>query len=100
MKSWWCETFPDSQFYHFGVEKLSNADRNYATRFRRTRKSLSSLDLDILRSVRQERHRHHQFLLPVDVTEATGMCPDVLVEITKSLSLNDAMNAFSIRIVP
>ena len=56
--------------------------------------------LDTLRSFRQEWHRHQQFLVPVDVTEVTGMCPDVWVEITKYLSLNDAINAFSLSILP
>ena len=41
-----------------------------------------------------------QFLLPFDIGQSTGLCPDVLVEITKYLSLNDAINAFSITILP
>ena len=56
--------------------------------------------LETLRSFRQEWHRHQEFLLPVDVTEATGMCRDVWVEITKYLSLNEAINAFSLSILP
>ena len=56
--------------------------------------------LETLRSFRQEWHRHQEFLFRVDVTEATGMCPDVWVEITKYLSLNDAINAFSLSILP
>ena len=41
----------------------------------------------------------HQFPLPFDVGQSTGLCPDVLVEISKYLSLNDAINAFSLSIL-
>ena len=56
--------------------------------------------LDVLRRFREEWHFYQQFLVPFDVTEATRMCPDVLVEITKYLSLTDAINAFSMSILP
>ena len=56
--------------------------------------------LGTLRSFREEWHRNQQFLVPFDFIESTGLCPDVLVEISEYLSLNDAINAFSISILP
>ena len=64
--------------------------------------TVSTLDvvLEILRTFRQAWHGHQQFLVPFDVCQSTGICPDCLIEITRYLSLNDAINAFSLSILP
>ena len=56
--------------------------------------------LETLRTFRNEWHRYQQFLVPFDVCRATGLCPDVVIEISKYLSLAEAINAFSTSILP
>ena len=56
--------------------------------------------LDILRSFQQEWQRSQQFLVPFDFSRSTGLCPDILAQINEYLSLNDAINAFSLNILP
>jgi hypothetical protein len=55
--------------------------------------------LEMLRAFQQEWQRSQQFLVPFDFSRSTGLCPDVVVEITQYLSLIDAINAFSINIL-
>ena len=64
-----------------------------------TRSTLENV-LETLRVFKEEWHRHQQFLLPFDVSRPTGLCPDVVIEISKYLSLIDTINAFSISILP
>jgi hypothetical protein len=56
--------------------------------------------LETLRTSRQEWHRHQSYLVPFNVCQSTGLCPDVVVEITKYLSLDETINAFSMSILP
>ena len=49
---------------------------------------------------REEWYRHHSCLVPFDVCQLTGLCPDVVVEITKYLWLNESINAFTTSILP
>jgi hypothetical protein len=53
-----------------------------------------------LRTFRQVWHRNEELIAPFDICQWTGMCPDVLFEISEYLSLNDTINAFSISILP
>jgi hypothetical protein len=55
--------------------------------------------LEMFRAFQQEWQRSQQFLVPFDFSRSTGLCPDVVVEITQYLSLIDAVNAFSINIL-
>jgi hypothetical protein len=55
--------------------------------------------LEMFRVFQQEWQRSQQFLVPFDFSRSTGLCPDVVIEITKYLSLIDAINAFSINIL-
>lgn len=64
-----------------------------------TRATLENV-LETLRIFKEEWHRHQQSLLPFDVCQSTGLCPDVLVEISEYLSLTDTLNAFSISVLP
>ena len=65
----------------------------------KTRSTLENV-LETLRVFKEEWHRHQQFLVPFDVSRSTGLCPDVLAVISEYLFLNDAINAFSISILP
>ena len=56
--------------------------------------------LKTLKAFREEWHRNQQFLVPFDVSRSTFLCPDVLLEIVKYLSWPDAINAFSLGILP
>ena len=56
--------------------------------------------LETLRTFEQEWHRHQQFLVPFDVCQSTGLCMDVVIEISKYLSLTDTLNAFSLSVLP
>ena len=71
--------------------------------------------LEILRAFREEFHRHQTPLVAVinqhrtgkidtsymfDVCQSTGLCPDVVIEIARYLSLHDIVNAFSMSILP
>ena len=64
-----------------------------------TRSILESL-LQTLRTFKQESLRNQQFLVPYDFVQSTRLCSDVVIEITKYLSLVDTINAFSIGILP
>jgi hypothetical protein len=55
--------------------------------------------LGVFSAFREEWRRSAQFLVPFDVSRSTGLCSDVVIEITKYLSLNDAINAFSLSIL-
>jgi hypothetical protein len=69
--------------------------------YRSTSKILTSEGaLDLLSAFRQEWQRSVQFLVPFDICHSTGLCPDVLALINEYLSLNDAINAFSLSILP
>jgi hypothetical protein len=63
-----------------------------------TRSTLENV-LETLRTFKQEWHRHQQFLIPFDFSRSTGLCPDVVIEITKYLSLNETITACSIDIL-
>ena len=56
--------------------------------------------LDLLSAFRQEWRRSVQFLVPFDFSRSTGLCPDVLALISEYLSLNEAINACSLSILP
>ena len=56
--------------------------------------------LKTLNGFREEWHRNQQFLVPFDVSRSNFLCPDVLLEIVKYLSWPDAINAFSIGVLP
>ena len=56
--------------------------------------------LDTLIAFRKEWHRHQSCLVPFDVCKSTGLCPDVVVEITKYLWLDESINAFTTSILP
>ena len=62
-------------------------------------RSSLALVLKALMTFKERWHLSRQFLLPFDIGQSTGLCPDVLVEIAKYLSLNDAIHAFSISIL-
>ena len=64
-----------------------------------TRSTLENV-VETLRTFKQEWHHNQQFLIPFDVVRSTGLCPDVVIEISKYLSLVDIINAFSIAILP
>jgi hypothetical protein len=64
-----------------------------------TRSTLENV-LGTLRAFKQEWHRNEERLVPFDVCQSTGLCPDVLIEISQYLWLNDAINAFSASILP
>jgi hypothetical protein len=80
--------------YHSRVFQRGSLMRNTDLR--------SMLDnlLDTLRAFRQEWQDYRQSLVPFDFSASTGFCPDVLVEISEYLWLNDAINAFSLSILP
>ena len=56
--------------------------------------------LETLHGFKQEWNRNEQLLVPFDVCQSTVLCPDVLVEISQYLWLNEAVNAFSISLLP
>ena len=56
--------------------------------------------LEMFRAFQQEFQRNQRFLVPFDFGRTTGFCPDILVEITKYLTLIDAIDTFSISILP
>ena len=64
-----------------------------------TRSALENV-LETLRAFKEEWHRNEKLLAAFDIFQSTGLCPDVLVEISQHLWLNDAVNAFSISILP
>jgi hypothetical protein len=123
LKKWWREVFPDLQLHDHGVQHcpmlmglmrlapqeetgffpagyqcqvLQCCDCLPRTRQRSTIENV----LETLNAYKQEWHRLQPFLVPFDVCQLTGLCPDVLVEISEYLWLNDAINAFSIGILP
>jgi hypothetical protein len=56
--------------------------------------------LETLRIFKQESLRSQQFLVPSDFVRSTQLCPDIVIEISKYLSLVDAVNAFTLSILP
>jgi hypothetical protein len=56
--------------------------------------------LETLRSFKQKFLFHQKLLVPFNITKSIALCPDVLVEIAEYLSLSDAINAFSMGILP
>jgi hypothetical protein len=64
-----------------------------------TRLTLEKL-LEALRSFKEKFVFHQKLLVPFDITKSIPLCPDVLVEIAEYLSLSDAINAFSMGILP
>jgi hypothetical protein len=64
-----------------------------------TRSTLENV-VETLRIFKEECHHNQQFLIPFDVVRSTGLCPDVVIEISEYLSLVDIINAFSIAILP
>jgi hypothetical protein len=120
---WWCNIFPglplpDLQVEHcpmligimlcalreearcpqseYEYQVLQRCDLLPQTNTRSTTKNV----VQTLRTFKQEWHRNRQFLVPFDFVRSTGLCPDVVIEITKYLSLVDTINAFSIVILP
>ena len=63
-----------------------------------TKSTLENL-LQTLRTFRQEWYRHQQFLVRFDFIGSTGLCPDVLGEISKYLSFDEVIHAFSVTIL-
>ena len=82
--------------FEYQCQVLQRCDVLPKTNTRSTRENV----LETLRTFKQEWHRSQQFFIPFDVSRATGLCPDVVIEITKYLSLIDAINTFSISILP
>ena len=118
----WCEIFPDLQLPSLPVERgpmlvgviqgprreedgsslddyqpqvIQISEMSLQTD---TRSTLETL-LETLRSSKQKFVFHQKFLVPFDITKSAVLCPDVLVEIAEYLSLNDAINAFSMGIL-
>ena len=123
LRKWWCYTFPDLklpdlQIEHFPMligimlrarreepnclqseyqcQVLQRCDLLLQTN---TKSTLEDL-LQTLRTFRAEWHRQQQFLVPFDVVRSTGLCPDVLAEISKYLSFDEMIRAFSVNILP
>ena len=84
--------FSSSEYRH---QVLQLCDRLPGTGQRSTLENV----LETLRTFRQEWHRHQPYLVPFDVCQLTGLCPDVVIEITKYLSLDETINAFSMSIL-
>ena len=123
LKKWWFDVFPDLQLpipriddcpMLLGIMQHASGQRGEFPPFEyqcqvlqrcdvlsktNTRSTLENV-LETLRVFKDEWHRHQQFLLPFDVSRSTGLCPDVVIEISKYLSLIDTINAFSISILP
>ena len=49
---------------------------------------------------RKEWHRYQSCFAPFDVCQSTGLCPDMVVEMTKYLWLDELINAFTTSILP
>ena len=122
LKIWWCEVFPASQLPDMpiddypmliGVMEHATGDQGDFFPFghqcqvlqrcdllpQSGQRSSLALVLKALMTFKERWHLSRQFLLPFDIGQSTGLCPDVLVEIAKYLSLNDAIHAFSISIL-
>ena len=123
LMKWWSETFPhlDSSILRqdlcpmligimecFSREEMCCALVEYQTVVLRCQDALvptnarSSLPTvpEAVRSFRQEFICHQKLLVPFDVGQLTGLCPDVLLEISKYLYLDETINAFSMGILP
>ena len=122
LRKWWEELFPDSDrsallmntrpmligimhhtshspggFSPFEYHpRLLKCDRVWNTEARLRFEDI----LEMFRAFQQEWQRNQRFLVPFDFGRTTGLCSDVLVEITKYLSLVDAIDGFSISILP
>ena len=96
-----------------GIRQHGSKERNHFSPFEHHTLVLSRCDLWLqtnntstvntvlqkLSAFRQNWQRNYQFLFPFDFNQSTGMLPDILIEIKKYLSLNEAINAFSISIL-
>jgi thiamine kinase-like enzyme len=123
LKKWWCDIFPALKLPDLQaedcpglIEIMLRARRVKPGCFQseyqcqvlqrcdllpqaKTRSTLEKV-VETLRTFRQEWQYHQHFLVPFDFVRSTGLCPDVVIEITKYLSLVDTINAFSIVILP
>ena len=122
LKKWWWEIFPDlncpdlhikhcpmligimrrapreqteSSPFEYQFQVLQRSDLLVQT----GQKSTFTNVLQTLKVFREEWHRNEQFLLPSDISRSNFLCPDVVIEIVKYLSLPDAIHAFSIGIL-
>ena len=123
LQKWWSSIFPDSALPNLDpdgcpmlieIMQHTSSERDDFSLFEYQPLVLQHCDLSLpanktstvkivletLSAFREEWQRKQQFLVALDVVRSTGMCPDVLVEISKYLTLNDAINAFSIDILP
>ena len=123
LQKWWSSIFPDSALTNLdpdgcpmliGIMQHTSSERGDFSLFDYQPLVLQHCDLSLpdnktstvkivletLSAFREEWQRKQQFLVALDVVRSTGMCPDVLVEISKYLTLNDTINAFSINILP
>lgn len=118
LKKWWSETFPylhspslrpdecpmligimecvsreetDCSLVEYQTEILHCGDVLIPTN---ARSSLPTV-LEALRTFRQEFIFHEKVLVPFNVGQLTGLCPDVLLEVSKYLYLDEIINAFS-----
>jgi hypothetical protein len=123
LKKWWGEVFCDLQIPDLGIEHcpmligvmrlapgeetcyslveyecqvLQRCDLLPPTSTRSTLKNV----LERLIAFRKEWSRHQPSLVSFDIGQSTGLNRTVLTEISKYLLLNDAVNAFSIEILP
>jgi hypothetical protein len=123
LNEWWFEIFPDVQLPKYGIndcpiligmvqhaagergdfspfeyqcQVLQRCDLLPKTNDRSTLENI----LETLCTFREEWRLARRSLLSFDVIGSTGLCPDVLVEVSKYLLLDEAINAFSARILP
>ena len=116
MRKWWGEVFPGVKLRDLctdacpmltGIIHYAEGPRggfspfDYHTRILQNIGMVLTLEavLDRLLAFRQEWQLHHQSLVPFDICQSIGLCPDVVIEITKYLLMSDAINAFSINIL-
>ena len=81
--------------YEYRYQALQRCNRLPKTNIRSTPENV----LRTLRAFEQERPCHQRCFLSFDVSRATRLCFDVLIDISEYHPLNDAINTFSISIV-
>lgn len=81
--------------FEYWSEVLQLCDRLPGTSQRSTVDNV----LETLIAFRKEWRHHQPFLVPLDMCQSTGLCPDVFVEICKYLWLYEPIDAFTTSIL-